>query len=287
MCGLTPEMSDFDTIVNQLYSGAPADFVSTRDARAKEATDAPTAARIRALRRPTTAAWVVNVFARERTAQLQEALRLAAELRDAQADLDAAALAQLGRERRALTARLAADAAELARARGGRVTDATRDTVQQTLSAAFFDPGAAAAVASGRLVTELDAGDGGALDPSTVVAGGPPEAPEIAAAPEDEVAAMRERRRAQHALQEAERALAAAQRDHAAAERDAREAVRRTEQIAARISELESQLSAARAAADEAQEEQAVAEERRQATEKELADRRDAVADAQRAGSSG
>ncbi|WP_159576118.1 transposase [Microbacterium sp. 8M] len=280
-------MSDFDTIVDELYSGAPADFVSTRDARAKGAADAQTAASIRALRKPTTAAWVVNVFARERAAQLQEALRLAAELRDAQADLDAAALAQLGRERRALTARLAADAAELARARGGRVTDATREAVQQTLSAAFFDPGAAAAVASGRLVTELDVGDGESLDPSTVVAGAPPEAPELAPAPADEVAAMRERRRAQHALQEAERALATAQRDHTAAERDAREAARRTEQIAARIAELESQLTAARTAADEARAVQAAAEERRQATEKALADRREAVAAARQPGATG
>lgn len=100
------ESSHIDEVATDLYAGPLGEFVASRNARAKEATDRETAARIRAMRKPTLVAWVVNVFAVERTAQLDEALRLAQDLRQAQAGLDAAALAQLGRERRTLTRRL-------------------------------------------------------------------------------------------------------------------------------------------------------------------------------------
>ena len=278
-------MTEFESIAAELYSCAPGDFVSARDACAKEAGDEHVAALIRALRKPTTAAWVVNLFAQERAPQLQEALQLAAALRDAQAELDAPALAKLGRDRRALTARLAEDAAELARARGGRISTATLEAVQRTISAAFFDPGAAAAVASGRLLSELDGGDGVPLDPSSVVAGGIADVPAAVSLPDDEVAAMRERRRIQHALQEAQRAQAAAEREHVAAERAVRDATRRTEQTAARIAELEGELRTAREASEAATATLAAAEAERDHAATELARRRQAAETAARAAS--
>ncbi|WP_336628238.1 MULTISPECIES: transposase [unclassified Microbacterium] len=275
-------MTEFDSIAAELLSCAPGDFVSARETRAKEAGDAHLAARIRALRKPTTAAWAVNLFAQERAPQLQEALQLAAALREAQAELDAPALAKLGRDRRALTARLAEDAAELARARGGRISAGTLDAVQRTLSAAFFDPGAAAAVASGRLLSELD-GDGTPVDPSTVIAGDVADAPVAATRPDDELAALRARRRAEQTLRQAERERAAAERDHAAAERAVRDASRRGAQIAARIAELEGELSAVRESAQAAAMavSGAEAEERRAAAE--LARREEIVAAARAA----
>ena len=148
--------SELADIAVTLYTGSPTEFTTARNARAADTDDPALATRIRALKKPSVAAWVVNVFAHERSSQLEEALLLAEELRKAQADLDARALAQLGRDRRALTNRLAADAAELAEARGQRITASTREAVQQTISAAFFDPTAAAAVASARLVRELE-----------------------------------------------------------------------------------------------------------------------------------
>lgn len=278
-------MTEFESIVAELYSGPPGEFVSSRDAHAKQAADGLVAARIRALRKPTTAAWVVNLFARERAPQLAEALRLAAELRAAQADLDAPALARLSRERRALTGRLAADAADLARARGGPITATTLDAVQRTISAAFFDPGAATAVASGRLMSELDAGHGSALDPVTVVAGGLAADPATGTPPDDEVAARRRRRDAERALRDAERARTAAERDHVAAERELRDAAHRCEQLTRRVVELEAELRAARTTAQEARTMLAGAEERRARTAAELAASRDAVAVAERAAS--
>lgn len=106
----------FEEIAAELYAGPLEAFVSSRKARAAEA-DASLAPRILALRKPSIAAWVVNVFAQERAVQLGEALTLARELREAQEDLDAVALAKLGRERRALTRKLAQAAGELASSR--------------------------------------------------------------------------------------------------------------------------------------------------------------------------
>ena len=126
-----------DDIAAALYAGPPEEFTAARNARAKDLDDRALAAEVKALRKPAVAAWVVNVLAQARAAQLGQALALAAELREAQADLDAAALAKLGRERRALTRRLAETAADLAGSRGERVTAATRDAVEQTISAAF------------------------------------------------------------------------------------------------------------------------------------------------------
>jgi hypothetical protein len=276
-------VTEFDSIAAELYSGAPGDFVSARDARAKQTADLDVATRIRALRKPTTAAWVVNLFAQERAQQLQEALQLAAALREAQADLDAPTLAKLSRDRRALTGRLAEDAAELARARGGRITAVTLDAVQRTISAAFFDPGAAAAVASGRLTTELDIGDGTPLDPHTVVAGDVADAPAAQERPDDEVAAMRARRRAQQALKEAERARDAAEREHAASQRALHDVSRRAEQIAARIDELEEELRTARESARAVAATRAAAETEEQRAAAELARREAAVAEARAA----
>lgn len=235
------DAGDLESIAAELYAEAPGEFTERRNARAREAEDPVLAAAVRALRKPSVAAWVVNVFARERTERLAQALQLAAELREAQDDLDAATLSQLGRQRRALTNQLAAEAASLATARGARVTDATLESVRQTISAAFFDSDAAAAVASGRLVRELE--PSGSLDLDGAVGGGRPAAPAAPVPVADEVAARRERRRAEQALRDAEKTRERAERAVEKADRDARAARGRLDQLTARIAEVESELS--------------------------------------------
>ncbi|MFD6699480.1 MULTISPECIES: transposase [unclassified Microbacterium] len=257
-------MTDLETIAAGLYTVPLGDFVSSRNARAKEAENGDVAESIRALRKPSVAAWVVNVFARERAEQLGRALQLADELREAQADIDAVTLAQLTRQRRALTDQLAADAAALATARGERVTPATREAVRQTITAAFFDPLAAAAVASGRLVHELEPSAGLPLDLEAILGGGAPSrssAPQ--ARPVDEVKAQRERRKAQGALHDAEQAHARATRDLGAAHREVRDASARAAQLDTRIADLEAELARAHTAAGAARAETAAAEDRR------------------------
>lgn len=266
------DAGELEIIAAELLTGPPDEFTATRNARAKEAADPALSAAVRALRKPSVAAWVVNLFARDRAARLGQALQLAAELREAQEDLDAATLSQLGRQRRALTSQLAAEAAALATAQGARVTDSTLEAVRQTISAAFFDPDAAAAVASGRLIRDLE--PTGSIDLDAVVGGGRPAAP---AAPEpvaDEVAARRERRRAEQARRDAEKKQERAERQAQRAERDATAAQGRLDQLTARIAEVERELDRLRRDRDQAAQDAAAADESR-------AQAADALAEAQ------
>lgn len=252
----------FEEIAAGLYSGPPEAFVSSRKARAEEAGQAALASRIMALRKPSIAAWVVNVFAQERAGQLGEALALARELREAQDDLDAAALAKLGRERRLLTRKLAQAAGELAASRGERVTPSTLEAVEQSISAAFFDTVAASAVASGRLVRAL-APSATATDIRDAVAGDLPELESLSPPAVDELRDRRARRDAERAIATAEKEQASAERE--LAERDAalRELRARKDELTARVSELEAQLSRARADLTRAERDLPEAEQRR------------------------
>lgn len=252
----------FEEIAAGLYSGPPEEFVSSRKARAEEAGQAALASRIMALRKPSIAAWVVNVFAQERAGQLGEALALARELREAQDDLDAAALAKLGRERRLLTRKLAQAAGELAASRGERVTPSTLEAVEQSISAAFFDTVAASAVASGRLVRAL-APSATATDVRDAVAGELAELEPLSAPAVDELRDRRARRDAERAIAAAEKEQASAERE--LAERDAalRELRARKDELTARVSELEAQLARARADLTRAERDLPEAEQRR------------------------
>ncbi|WP_431791776.1 transposase [Microbacterium paraoxydans] len=251
-----------DDIAAALYAGPPEEFTTARNARAKDLDDRALAAEVKALRKPAVAAWVVNVFAQERAAQLGEALALAAELREAQEDLDAAALAKLGRERRALTRRLAETAADLAGSRGERVTAATRDAVEQTISAAFFDPDAAAAVASGRLVRPLEP-SGTADDIRDAVAGTLPTLQPQPPRPRDELQERRKRRDAERQVAAAEKALAAAERALTTEDEAVRALSDRAEELADGIAEVEAQLEKLRQEADRVERDRPAAEERR------------------------
>ncbi len=267
--------SELADIAVTLYTGSPAEFTTARNARAADTDDPALAARIRALKKPSVAAWVVNVFAHERSSQLGEALLLAEELREAQADLDARALAQLGRDRRALTNRLAADAAELAEARGQRITASTREAVQQTISAAFFDPTAAAAVASARLVRELEPAGTFADIADSIVGGGVPDAPAVIAKPLDEVKARRERRDAERTVREAERTHDRVVREAATTDRALRDASVRVDELTHREQELEAELAKVRRDAKRARGEAEKAETEQEALAQRVRDAED------------
>ncbi|PVE96765.1 MULTISPECIES: transposase [unclassified Microbacterium] len=272
-----------EEIAAGLCAGPPEDFVSARNARAKEVGDAALSAQIRALRKPSIAAWVVNLFAQERAGQLDQALQLAAELREAQDDLDAATLAKLGRERRTLTRRLAETAAELAGSRGERITPATLEAVEQTISAAFFDPGAAAAVASGRLTRALEP-TGSADDVRDAVAGEVTALPAAPARPADELQARRVRRDAERRVAAAEKELTTAERA-LAKQTTALEALRsRAAELSEEEADLEARLAKVRKESDRVQREtpeaeatQAKAQEQADAAADEVAEARRAV----------
>ncbi|WP_372468328.1 transposase [Microbacterium maritypicum] len=239
----------FEEIAAALYAGPPESFVSSRKTHAESVEDRVLAARIRALRKPSVAAWVVNLFAQERAGQLGEALQLAAELREAQEDLDAPALAKLGRERRALTRRLAEMAAELAGSRGEKITSATREAVEGSISAAFFDPAAAGAVASGRLMRAIEA-SASSDDIRDAVVGEIPELESVPQRPPDELQARRLRRDAQRLLASAEKERKAAERALAKQDAALQDLQTKAAELAKGVAELEAQLARTRAEAE-------------------------------------
>ncbi|MCM3657654.1 transposase [Agromyces mediolanus] len=217
-------------IAGELYAQRPADFVAARNARVTQLKpeDPALAAAVAELRRPAPAAWLVNQLVRHRWSELEQLLELGAELQAAQAELDAAALTTLARQRRTVVTALAREAGSLADELGAPVRQPVLDEVAGTLQAAMTDASAADAVRSGLLVRALEA-VGTEVDLDGAVAGGlasagsAPASARRPAAPPDELAERRTRKH-QEARARAERELADAEARADAAERGAAEA---------------------------------------------------------------
>ncbi len=251
------EDAALDAIAAELYAVRPDEFTAARNARAA-VSDPALAKRVKTLRKPTVAAWTVDLLVR--TGGLDEAIELAAALREAQGDLDAAELSRLGRQRRALVGALAGQAVERAEAAGVTVSAGARDDIAKTINAAVMDAAAAAAVMTGRLVTSLEAG---AIDPARLgdaVGGSVPGV--VEAPPRDDLAARRERKAAERAARDADRLAGEAQRELAKVDARRVRAEERLQHLEERIEELhrdltrlEDEASAARAALDDAERE--------------------------------
>ena len=156
----------------ELYALPPEEFTTARDAAAKQAKAAgdPAAGKeLKALRRPSVAAWLVNRLAAEQGALLEQLLALGPALAEAQAAGHADDLRALGRQRRQLVEAVAGTAVSAA---GRPVAGPVRDEVVSTLEAALADPSSAEAVRSGRLVRALSYAGFGEVDLSGAVAAG-------------------------------------------------------------------------------------------------------------------
>lgn len=148
-----------DAIADELYALDRDEFIAARDkhaADARAAGDKDLASRIRALRKPTLAAWLVNRLAREEPDEVATLADLGDELRQAHAQLAGDALRTLSRRRHELVRSLTGRAERLA---GGAVSESVSREVSETLDAALTDPGSARAVTEGRLTTALRPGD--------------------------------------------------------------------------------------------------------------------------------
>ncbi|MDQ0079372.1 hypothetical protein [Arthrobacter oryzae] len=147
-------------IAAALYRLPLEEFVTARTAAAKAAAAdsgrAP-ADDVRALPKPSAAAWAVNMLAVHRPGPLRELEELGALMRSAQGDLDAGALRSLAQERRQLLNRVMDAARTVAEEHGRKLSGAVATEVEQTLRAATVDEGAATAVRSGRLLRVLSA----------------------------------------------------------------------------------------------------------------------------------
>ena len=146
-------------IANALYALPLEEFIAARTAAAKEAAGGTEGlpAAVRALPKPSVAAWAVNMLAAHQPEILDQLNGLGGRMRAAQSALDAAGMRELGRERRTLLASALDAACSVAEQYGRRISGAVATAVEQTLRAATADEGAAAAVQSGRLLQVLSA----------------------------------------------------------------------------------------------------------------------------------
>src|SRR3954451_2809288 len=154
-----------DEVAERLYALEPEEFTAARDQAAKEA-DGDERKGVKALRKPTVAAYVANMLARNRRDEVEALVDLGDELRTAMAGKgDIRALSEQRRERVRSLVHDAADAA------GRELTASVEEEVAATLEAATADPELGLAVLSGRLVKPLRyAGFGTLPDLGDVVA---------------------------------------------------------------------------------------------------------------------
>ncbi|MER5455432.1 hypothetical protein ABT008_11675 [Micromonospora sp. NPDC002389] len=189
--------------VAQLYRTPPDRFVAARDAavaQARRAGDGRRAREIARLRRPTVAAWLVNLLAVERPELVDDLAQLADALRDAQRELRGPRLRELSAQRRSVVSALVAEVRRLAADVPGAPSAGKLPLaeVEATLNAALADPGVAEQVRSGRLLRPAHyAGFGEVPRPQLrlVTGGEEPPAPATPARPPDRGAMRAEQAR--------------------------------------------------------------------------------------------
>lgn len=254
-------------------------FTAARNAAAATARsdgDKELAAALKALPKPSSSAWLVNVLVDRRRAQVEQVIELGVSLKEAQAGMDRAQLHALGQQRQRLLAAVARESLEAASDAGHTAAASALPGVEQTLRAALADPSAAAAVLTGRLVRTLEASGWDAVDLEGAVGGPftPPESSDTESdtdgdagtasdtrPPADARSAARAARRRKQAVA----ALSAARESREAAESEARQAQElagrttdQRERVAASISDLEQELERLRREHDELQKQHTV-----------------------------
>jgi chromosome segregation ATPase len=289
-------------VAEKLYALTPAEFTPARNEEAKrlksdghkELSD-----RVKVLKKPATAAWVVNMLVRHDAEEVAQMLDLGESLQRAQADLDGDALRELNRQRRKLISVMAQKGRALARDLGVNISSAVVDQVGDTLHAAMIDTDAAAAVRTGLLVEPLSPSGVGSLKLASAIEhtalGQPTKAPASGSATKREAGSARtglravpgpdaeERRREQQRrareeaaafVETAEAGLAEARKELEAREKavsdlqasclqvngEIDELRRRIDELEDRLEQLDEESDAARDGRDEAAEEVALAE---------------------------
>ena len=176
-------MDELTRIADRLYAGTADGFTEARNAAAREVDDKALAAQVKKLKKPSVAAWSINLLVRRESAQIDSVLELAESLRAAAEALDGDELRALTRQRRQLTTALASTARSLAREAGVRLTGPVVEQVEGMLNAAMIDPVAAQAVRTGRVLSAFTSTGVSELDVSSVIA--LPDALDVKAVPVD------------------------------------------------------------------------------------------------------
>ncbi|WIB11979.1 MULTISPECIES: hypothetical protein [unclassified Curtobacterium] len=143
-------------VARDLLRTAPGEFVADRTTRqrAVRTDDRELAAAIGKLRKPTPAAWIVDLLASENA--LDDAVDLGPALRQAQASADPQQIATLRKQRSQVVAALADAGAARAEAAGHPPTPAVLEQVRATIEAGMAGPHAGAAIRSGLLLRPLE-----------------------------------------------------------------------------------------------------------------------------------
>jgi hypothetical protein len=256
-----------DVVTRRLYEAPPDGFVAARAAAiedARKAGDRDAAKRLAALKKPTVAAWVVNLVALRRPELIEELVQLATALRAAQRELRGDELRELSTQRRKFVSSLVDAARRLAvEESGAGAAKLPLGDVEATFTAALADPEIAGQVRSGRLiravsyagfgevprprlrlVTDADADVGPEPEPSAETAAPEPSQPRQTA--RERAAEERHRREKDLRRRELERDLNTARADERRAdgrlekaEEAEREAGHLVEDLDAELAELE------------------------------------------------
>ncbi len=151
--------------VDRLYRLPPDEFVAARDELARQlrtSGERVQATEVKALRRPSVAAWALNQVARQRRGDIDTLIEIAEELRRAQQQAltggEADDLRKASRRRRELVGTLT-EAAHSVLTRTGRDARPQLAAITAILDAAVANPGVAAVLRTGRLVAEPEPGD--------------------------------------------------------------------------------------------------------------------------------
>lgn len=169
-----PEVSPALTEALQaLYAVEPDAFMAARRERvaaARAGGDRESATEIGKLRKPTVAAWSMNLLARQAPEVVDGLVTLGSRMRAAQARLDAATLTALRPERDEAVRRFVGATADLAQGSGRTLAPAALEDIRATAVAALADEGASTALSSGQLTRALSYSGFGEVDLSEAVA---------------------------------------------------------------------------------------------------------------------
>ncbi|GAA4350076.1 coiled-coil domain-containing protein [Angustibacter luteus] len=285
---------DIEAVVDELYRLPPDEFTGRRDelaADAKADGDAALAKQVKALRRPTASAALMNQLARDESDSLADYLELGEQLREAQANLSGDDLRRLGQERQRAAATLVKRAVLLS---AGPVSPAVCGELDATLLAAVADPAAGQAVVSGALTRALSYAGLGEVDITAATAtplsstspaprttsGGPPPSPAPASgdgtrrrSKEDQLAERRtaadERlSQAEEDIREAARAVQASMQAELDAEQAQQTAEREVEDLREKLTQARFAVRAAQQQLTTAHSDRATAERAVSAAEK-------------------
>jgi hypothetical protein len=150
-----------DREIDRLFELAPEDFTAARDRLAKDLKaegDAKGAGAVKALRRPTLAAWTVNQAVRRDSAGADELLKAGDGLRKAQrralSGVSGGGLREATDQRRKAVRNMLKAAEEILN-EGGRASAGTMEAIQATLEAASIDEEAGRLLRGARLTKEF------------------------------------------------------------------------------------------------------------------------------------